>query len=504
MKLFNESQWADEQVFKSDLTRYAMDEHTTASGVPLCTDKNGIFVDTKDSHTLIFGSTGSKKTRNFVIPSVYSLGMAGESMIISDPKGEIYKNTSGFLAAEGYQILTINLRNPEYGTSWNPLLLPYRFYKAGDKDRSVEMVIDFCEQLKAIVHSDKDVFWENVACDMFVGLIMMLFECVESEEEVHIRNVEQLRLSIHCEQNGPSKGSNSFWTFYESFPNHSIVKYKLSGLVSVRSTDRTFSGIMTVFDTMIGAFLLQEKLMDLMSGTDLIYEDMVKGKTALYLIIPDEKQTYHFLVSVFVKQCYEYFIYYAQKQPKFVLPIRVNFILDEFSNITRIRDMSAMISAARSRNMRFILIVQSKQQLYTLYDKEANVICSNCRNWVYLPCRELELLKEIQQLCGETFIENRGYIPLVSLAALQQLKIGWEYSQALILRLQMDPFIAQATDFSLYPQSQYEQYPMTLRKRHPVKHFNFMEYINTAISRKAKEVSEELKKSAPTDEDWDW
>ena len=172
---------SSEKDFIKDLQEQKLTENYNASGVPLSYNNGTVYTDISDAHTLIFGNTGSKKTRNFCIPSVYTIGMAGESMVISDPKGEIYRNTSGFIKEQGYKIKVFNLRNPENGSRWNPLLLPYRYYKNGDQDKALEMLSDLCMQLKNEVHSERDLFWENQASDLLMGLFLILFE-VESDE----------------------------------------------------------------------------------------------------------------------------------------------------------------------------------------------------------------------------------------------------------------------------------------------------------------------------------
>jgi type IV secretion system protein VirD4 len=147
-----ENRLATEDEFIRNLSSQDVNDDCETSGVPFYYKGGKVYTDISDSHTLIFGNTGSKKTRNFCIPSVYMIGMAGESMIISDPKGEIYRNTSGFLADKGYSVKVLNLRNPEKSSRWNPLLLPYRYYKNDNTDKAIELISDFCLQLKAQVH----------------------------------------------------------------------------------------------------------------------------------------------------------------------------------------------------------------------------------------------------------------------------------------------------------------------------------------------------------------
>lgn len=486
----SENRLATEKEFISKLSKQNVNEDCSSSGIPLYYKNGTVYTDASDSHTLIFGNTGSKKTRNFCIPSVYTIGMAGESMIISDPKGEIYRNTSGFLSHKGYSIKVLNLRNMEKSSRWNPLMLPYHYYKNGDTDKAVEMVSDLCMQLKAQVHSDKDLYWENQAMDLLLGMILMLFECESDENKVHMESIQRLRMYIEVESSTEPK-SSVFWDLIRSFPTSSFVRYKLASVYSLRNVEKTLNCVISTMDSMMRSFIFNKKLMNLMSTSEISFSDISDKKTALYLITPDEKTTFHFLVSVFVKQCYENLIDTAQNYDTGSLPVRVNFILDEFSNFPKIADMPAMISAARSRNMRFLLVVQSKQQLLTEYGDDAETIKSNCKNWIYLSCRELNLLKEIEELCGVVNIDGRQY-PLLTITQLQKLKIGWEDSQALILRSGIAPFISWVKDFSVYPQAEYEEYCLPSTKCRPSSCFSVIKCVRNRLSDELKNSNNKI------------
>ena len=489
-RAYREDGFATEQEFLAGLQKHSLTGEGASGGIPLQYKDGAVYTDDSDSHTLIFGNTGSKKTRNFCIPGVYAIGMAGESMVISDPKAEIYRNSAGFLVSQGYEIKVINLREPELGVKWNPLTIPYRLYKAGDTDRAVEMVSDFVMQLKATVQDARDPYWENQAMDLLIGMILILFECEEDETKVHMESIQHIRMYLEVETK-ENKNSNIFWDLVKTFPENSLIRYKLASVYSLRSTEKTLVGVVSTFDTMIRVFLFNKKIMGLVDSTEIDFGDLFKKKTALYLIIPDEKTTFHFLVSVFIKQCYECLISYAQMEQNGTLPRRINFLLDEFSNFPKIADMPAMISAARSRNIRFVLIVQSKQQLVTMYGDDAETIKSNCRDWIYLSCRETGLLREIQELCGTYYDEERGEVPLISIRKLQSLKVGWEDSQALILRTAVRPYVTWVKDFSFYPQAGYEELPLERRTFQRPSFFSVPGYLYEDLKQKMEQGKEE-------------
>jgi len=182
---------------------------------------------------------------------------------------------------------------------------------------------------------------------------------------------------------------------------------------------------------------------------------------------------------MFIKQVYEIMISEAHKNPQKRLPIRVNFVLDEFANIPKIPEMPSMISAARSRNMRFFLYVQSMQQIVQKYDKEAHTIKGNCDNWVFLSTREKELLDEISYLCGSSsYINTFGTIerkPLISISELQ--RFNKNLGEALILHGRNHPLVAELPDIDDYDFKILPPYDTTKRTLPEIAMYN----INKAI-----------------------
>ena len=154
------------------------------------------------------------------------------------------------------------------------------------------------------------------------------------------------------------------------------------------------------------------------------------------------------MATVFIKQVYETLISEAQKEATGMLPVRVNFVLDEFCNMPAIPDMASMISAARSRNMRYFLIVQGMNQLKSKYQEDAETIKGNCENWIFLTSKELILLNEISELCGTITMPNGTKRSLISPSELQRLdKVKGE---VLILHGRNYPFITELPDIDEY------------------------------------------------------
>lgn len=444
-------------------------------GVPLAYDesRNLIAIDSSDTHTLIWGSTGSLKTRCVIEPTVKILGKAGESMIINDPKAEIHNRCADELKANGYRVIVINIRDPELGNAWNPLAIPYRFYLAGDIDRASEFANDVAHNLMTEQVSDKDPFWDYSACDCLFGLILLLFRYAKDhhldESAVNISSLMRLRHVLFKSISAALKAQVSPLWKYAS--EEELVETSLSG--SVYAPNETRASILSVFDQKMRSFSIRPSLLDMLANNDIDMEKIAEEKCAVFLIIPDEKSTYNNLVSLFVKQAYEYLIYKASSNEDLKLHNRVNFVLDEFSSLPPISSMSNLISAARSRDIRFILAVQGKHQLIKRYGNEAETIKSNCANWIFLTSREYDLLKEISDLCGE----QRNHQPNLSVFDLQHF--SKEKSEALVLCGRLKPAKVQLLDIDRFGDKEYTipDFERIPRKKRPAISFQLSDEI---------------------------
>lgn len=437
-------------------------EPCNSAGIPLLVSDRTVHMDTEDSHTIIFGATGSKKTRLFGMPSVELLSRAGESFIVTDPKGEIYERTAVDVASRGYQIYCLNLRDLCKGSTWNPLALPYDYYHNGEKSKAYEMVSEFARLLAG--DSGPDPFWANTATDVIVGLILILLESAE-RTECHLKSVLELwEMYLNNKKELISTINKNYGS--------SMIKRKLASLNN--NSEKTVGSIEALVATALNRIIANEEFVSFLSQEGMEFDRVTQEKTAIYLIIPDENKFYHFIASVFMEQLYEVLIKEAQKQPLNKLKIRMNYIIDEFANIPKMQNMDSMITAARSRNIRFNLIVQSKMQLEEKYKETASVICDNCNNWIYLYSKDYGLLSEISRLCGDVIYDNHITVPLISEFDLQHLKK--EEGEALVLVGRNYPCIVNLADIDEYPhttdgKADYELYPQQEWK--PVSVFSF-------------------------------
>ncbi len=432
------SRWLTEKEMKKAYKIYRVGvKDTTAEvgGIVFINDGKNMWVDDSENHTLVIGVTGSGKTTAVVDPLIYSLCKHGESMIFTDPKGEIYKNHAELMKSLGYKIVVLNFREPTLGNAWNPLTLPYRLYKAGNVDKAIELVDDVALNILADPKA-QDPFWSNSASDYFSGCVLGLFEDAK-EEEVNINTISYMT-TVGEEKFGA--GSNYIKEYF-TLKGESSSPYTFASN-TINSPTETKGSILAVFRQKIRLFASREQLSEMLSHSDFEMRDIGKQKTAVFMIIHDEKTTYHALATIFIKQCYETLIDVAQESGG-KLPIRTNFILDEFANMPPLKDVTTMVTAARSRQIRFTFIIQNFAQLNEVYGKEdAETIRSNCGNLIYLLTTELSALEEISKMCGEVKSkkdDKTASQPLVTISDLQKMKMN----EVIILRNRYHPFKTQ-------------------------------------------------------------
>ena len=438
MNRINGTRFISQEELGERLTEIDLEkENCISGGIPLVVRGGKAYVDDSDSHTIIFGATGSKKTRLLGMPAVEILSAAGESFVITDPKGEIYDKTVENVRQRGYQVFCLNLRDFKKGSTWNPLALPYDLYRSGERSKAVEMVSELAGMIVG-THFD-DPFWSNSATDVVTGLMLILFNKA-SREECNIKSMIALWMQYLDAREETLK------LIGKAFGD-SLIKRKLGTLYS--SSGKTAGSIEAVVATGINRLAANEEFVELLSQDGLEFDLVTAKKTAIYIIVPDENTFTHFAASIFLEQLYEVLIKEAQKHPERRLVSRMNYIVDEFANIPKINNMQAMITASRSRNIRFCLIVQSKMQLVAKYGKEASVICDNCSNWIYLYSKDYELLSEISRLCGNVIYDNHMTMPLISEFELQHL--NKEEGEALVLSGRNYPCIVNLSDIDEYP-----------------------------------------------------
>ena len=477
------SRWAkkseiEKQLKKVDPTAYTAD----AAGLVVINDGKTMWVDDGEAHNIVIGATGSGKTQAVVFPMVQSLAKKGESMIITDPKGEIYENTGNMLRERGYNIVLLNFRNPQHGNGWNPMSLPYKLYKEGDNDKAIELLDDLALNILYEEKSSNDPFWEKSAADYFTGLALGLFEDAK-EEQINLNSINLMSSLGEEKFGGPN---NNYIKEYFNAKDPSRPAYvNASGVVF--TAEDTKQGVLATFKQKIKLFASRDNLSEMLCHSDFDMKEIGRQKTAVFMIVQDEKKTLHPLATIFIKQCYETLIDVAQESGG-KLPYRTNFILDEFANMPPLKDVTTMVTAARSRLIRFTFIIQNYAQLTQVYGKEnAETIKGNC-NITYLISSELGALEELSKLCGEVKSKDKdktASTPLVTVSDLQRLQ---QY-ETISLRLRTMPFKTKLVpNWKMDWGRTYDKATYPERPRQQVQLFDIREFVKDMKKKKMAEM----------------
>ena len=466
------SRWATDNEFKKGLDIVNIkDNKIPAAGIALYSKKGKMWVDNGEDHYLVMGATGSGKTECVAKPMIKLLSKHDESIILTDPKGELYEASAELLRAEGYNIITLNFRDPGRGNAWNPMSLPYNLYKNGNSDKAIELLDDLALNILYEEKSSGDPFWEKTAADYFTGLALGLFED-GTPEQINLNSLNLMSSLGEERFGGPN---NNYIKEYFNGKDPSKPAY-INASGTVFTADETKQGIIATFKQKIKLFSSRENLSEMLSYSDFDMRDIGRKKTAVFLIVQDEKKTLHPLATIFIKQCYETLIDVAQESGG-KLPFRTNFILDEFANMPPLKDVTTMVTAARSRLIRFTFIIQNFAQLTKVYGKEdGDTIRGNC-NLFYLISSEIAALEEISKMCGDVKSkekEKTASTPLVTVSDLQRLS----KFEIIILRRRLFPYKTKfEPDFKLDWGRSYPKATPTSREKRSVELFDIREYV---------------------------
>lgn len=477
------SRWATDKEFKKGLEVVEIKQDTLpAAGIALYSKKGKMWVDNGEDHYLVMGATGSGKTVIVAKPMIKLLAKHNESMILTDPKGELYESSAALLKEKGYNIITLNFRDPQKGNAWNPMTLPYKLYKEGNQDKAIELLDDLALNILYEEKSSGDPFWEKTAADYFTGLALGLFED-GTEDQININSVNLMSSLGEERFGGPN---NNYIKEYFNAKDPAKAAY-INASGTVFTADETKQGIIATFKQKMKLFSERANLSEMLSYSDFDMRDIGRKKTAVFLIVQDEKKTLHPLATIFIKQCYETLIDVAQENGG-KLPFRTNFILDEFANMPPLKDVTTMVTAARSRLIRFTFIIQNFAQLTQVYGKEnGDTIRGNC-NLLYLISSEIAALEEISKMCGEVKSkekEKTASTPLVTVSDLQRLN----QFEIIVLRRRMFPYKTRfQTDFEVDWGRTYPNETPPERQKRELQLFDIRDFVKKQKEQKLKEM----------------
>ena len=380
-----------------------------AQGNYLPLDKRG------NINTLIVGGSGSGKSSGYTIPNAHQ--MLG-SYVFTDPKGEIYDKTAGFLKKHGYEIKVLNLVNPANSDGYNPLM-----HVASELD--VDVIANTVVKGQS-AESKSDPYWDDMSEMLLKALIYYLIATRPEEEQSLASCAEMVRAA---NTNG---GSNLLTELINQLPfDHPARMYYKS--IEIAS-DKTYASILSSLQSKLGKFDSKE-IAEVTSTDTINFEDIGAKKTAVYVISSDTHTAYDFLLTIFFSQMIQQLYNYADLNGG-RLKMPVFFILDEFANIGRIPDFDKKISTSRSRGIQFSVILQNLDQLEAVYEKSYETIMGNCDTHIFLGSNSTKTVEYFSKALGEKTIsrESKG-----TNKDKKYHKQGYNYSEQIMARALMTP-----------------------------------------------------------------
>ncbi|MBU8711128.1 type IV secretory system conjugative DNA transfer family protein [Brevibacillus parabrevis] len=354
--------------------------------------KERIYCIQDDVHTLCLGATRSGKSRTVVLQSICTLGLAGESLVISDPKAELYHYTHEFLQKLNYDVYALDFRTPEKSHHYNLLQPIIDAALRGDQEQAEMLAWDMTNVL--VGKSQGEKIWTNGEMSVIAATILsVVWDNAKRPEYQNLTNVYWFL----AEMNRQIGNKTPMQDYMKRLPPTHPARALLS--ISDIAPSRTKGSFYTSALTTLRLFT-SKSIYAITHKSDFSLTELGEKKQALFIILPDEKTTFYPVASLMVSQLYELLTAEADKRGG-RLKRRVNFILDEFGNFTSIADFTNKLTVGGGRGMRFNLFLQSFEQLKEKYDAHAaSTIKSNCQTWIYLQADDLETLREVSEKLG--------------------------------------------------------------------------------------------------------
>lgn len=372
------------------------------SGLPMMYDDKYLYISERLNHSLVIGSTGSGKTQTITLPLLELANKAGESVVIHDTKNELYETTYERFKENGYNIIRLNFDDAMDSNNWNPLDLPCRLYKEGNKDKAQDMLEELAFYLlNDLEEVNADPFWINSAINYFTGLTLYAFE---NEKEVSLTTIRDL--DIQVKESGKD--------FKDKLDKKSSAYINLSGVLN--APPETKGSILAVFSQKIKRFISKENLSKMLSKSDFDIANIGKEKTIIYVVSGNSNNSER-LLPLLISQVYYAKDEYSKKEGK------INIIVDDFFGLYPIRNFEKILNYSRGIYITFTLMVRGFNDLKNKYGKEQTDILKLCfANLVYLLSQDIDTLEEISNLCGKT-CEDGIVKPLISVEELKTLKV---------------------------------------------------------------------------------
>ena len=308
-------------------------------------------------NVLVIGGSGAAKTRSYVKPNILE---ANTNYVITDPKSEVLLATGGYLKSQGYDIRVLNLVNLAESDGYNP----FRYIR--DEKDALKLVNNLIQATTPKGSHESDPFWTKAETALLQDL---LFQAMEREKPDSV----------------------------------AVRQYKVFKLAA----GKTSKSILVSTAVRLAPFNLPQ-IKAITDHDDMDLYTLGEKKCALYAVIPDNDNTFNFLVSLLYSQAFQALYYSADQIHHGALPRHVHFVLDEFAAMP-LPGFTRELATMRSRNISASTIIQNMAQIKELYKDSWETIPGNSDTILYLGGNEASTHKYISEALGKATIDTRTH-----------------------------------------------------------------------------------------------
>ena len=348
-------------------------------------------------NVLVIGGSGAAKTRSYVLPNILE---ANTNYVITDPKSEVLLATGGYLKSKGYEIRVLNLVNLSESDGYNPFC-----YLRDEKD-ALKLVNNLIQATTPKGSHENDPFWTKAETALLQAIILMLMEEAPPEEQNFSMVVRTLEYAEVSEDD--DSAASPLDILYESLERRhpesvAVRQYK----VFKQAAGKTAKSILVSAAVRLAAFNLPQ-VKAITDHDDMDLYTLGERKVALYAVIPDNDNSFSFLVSLLYSQVFQALYYSADQMHHGALPYHVHLVLDEFAAMP-LPGFTRELATMRSRNISASTIIQNMAQIKSLYKDDWETIPGNSDSILYLGGNEASTHKYVSEMLGKSTIDLKTH-----------------------------------------------------------------------------------------------
>ena len=259
----------------------------------------------------VFGSSGSMKTTAFLLTNLLELSKYKKSIIVTDPKAEIYRTTSSYFKSIDYTVKVFNLKDMRHSDRWNPLI---ENENINDVQMTANVIISNTQK-----NNGKDEFWPRAEENLLKAFIFFFLQILIDQN-----NLTNIYKKIASGDLGEIE------SMFKGLPNENPAK--MSYNIFASGSDTIKASVITGLGTRLQSFQ-NEDLQRLTSDSDIDLTLPAKEPCIYYIVTDDMNGAYDFLSSLFYTFLFIKIVRYADSRPNGKCDVDVFCFLDEFANI---------------------------------------------------------------------------------------------------------------------------------------------------------------------------